>query len=526
MKKKNLKKISILLTLTTLLTACGSPAKDDNNTAKPTTNTNSSKKQEETNTSNNLDFEFTEMDAYESLTYDDVACPEPYPEPYIEPTEELSENKFIKTSEHSTSTFSADVDTASYSYIRDYINSGFRIDDIDKSSVRIEEMINYFSYNYESPDSEDIFNVTTQATKCPWNPENDLVMIGLNTEKIDLSETPDSNLVFLLDVSGSMNSSDKLPLLMKSFSLLVNELDENDKVSIVTYAGSDEVLLNGVSGGDKETILSVLNNLEASGSTNGGDGIITAYELAQEHFIENGINRVILATDGDLNVGLTSEEELEELITEKKETGVFLTTLGFGNGNYRDNNLELLADKGNGNYAYIDSINEAKKVLVNELGSTFNTVAKDVKLQVEFNPDIVEEYRLIGYENRVMANEDFTDDTKDAGEIGSGHCVTALYEIKTKEQTDDIFSLKIRYKNPDEDVSKEIEHTPSSLYTTSPSKDFNFIMSVAEFGMLLKDSEYKGNSNFEDIIMLAQNGGADDDTVKAEYLELVKKASK
>ena len=501
MKKHDLKRVSILLTSAILLTGCNSKIDCG-----------------EANGGTAYDYSYSNCLTEEKLITEDVITEE---------TNDIAadaiyENPFVSTNKNATSTFSADVDTASYSYIRNYIKEYNDLTYLDKNTVRIEEMINYFSYDYATPKNGEIFNVTTQATKCPWNTEHDLVMIGLNTEKIDLSDAPASNLVFLLDVSGSMADSNKLPLLAKSFSLLVDELDENDKVSIVTYAGSDEVLLEGVSGAEKGEIKNALESLNAYGSTNGGKGIITAYELAQEHFIEGGINRVILATDGDLNVGITSSEDLEKLITQKKETGIFLTTLGFGDGNYRDDNMELLADKGNGNYAYIDSLNEAKKFLIEEMGSTFNTVAKDVKFQVEFNTDIVEEYRLIGYENRVMNNEDFTDDTKDAGEIGSGHSVTALYEIKTKKQSDDIFSLKIRYKQPDEDKSNEITHTPTNLYTT-PSADFNFIMAVAEFGMLLKTSEHMGNSTYENVLSLAGNGGIEDDFHKNEFIDLVKK---
>lgn len=388
-------------------------------------------------------------------------------EPSSEEYAKIKENGFISTKKNDTSTFSADVDTASYSNIRRMINSGCSLDEIPKDAVRIEEMLNYFSYDYKKPKKGEPFGVSMQCTKCPWNTENNIVMIGLNTEKVDFKDAPDSNLVFLLDVSGSMADSNKLPLLTKAFSMLTDELDKKDKVSIVTYAGEDKVVLDGVSGDKKDKILTALENLEANGSTNGSAGIETAYKLAKEHFIEGGNNRVILATDGDLNVGITENQELEQFISEKKKSGIFLSTLGFGMGNYKDAKLERLADKGNGNYAYIDNLTEAKKVMVKEMGANFTTVAKDVKLQAVFHPDVVKEYRLIGYENRMMENKDFKDDTKDAGEIGSGHNVTALYEVKMTdaykngnppEETDptaevmvdrEWMTLNIRYKKPE-----------------------------------------------------------------------------
>lgn len=341
----------------------------------------------------------------------------------------LEEAGFKSVANDPLSTFSADVDTASYSNVRRMIEQGYTMDEIPEGAVRIEEMLNYFSYDYNLPKKNEPFGVTAVIGDCPWNEEAKLLQIGLKTQEIDFSEAPDSNLVFLLDVSGSMTSDDKLPLLQKSFSMLVEELGEKDTVSIVTYAGSDRVVLQGESGDNKTRIIEAINALEAGGSTNGADGIGTAYALAEKYFIEGGNNRVILATDGDLNVGISSESGLKELVTEKKESGVFLSVLGFGTGNIKDNKMETLADCGNGNYAYIDTIGEAKKVLVEQMGATLVTVAKDVKLQVEFNPAYVKGYRLLGYENRALATEDFDDDKKDAGEIGAGHMVTALYEI-------------------------------------------------------------------------------------------------
>ena len=446
------------------------------------------------------------------------------------------------------STFSVDVDTASYSNLRRMIENGYNLEDIPAGAVRIEEMLNYFSYDYNLPDGDEPFGVTTVIGDCPWNKDAKLLQIGLKTEEIDFSEAPDSNLVFLLDVSGSMHSDDKLPLLQKSFALLVEELTEKDRVSIVTYAGHDEVVLKGVSGDEKSTIIDALESLKAGGSTNGADGIETAYRLAEEYFIKGGNNRVILATDGDLNVGVTSESALEALVTEKKESGVFLSVLGFGTGNIKDNKMETLADKGNGNYAYIDSLSEAKKVLVEQMGATLVTVAKDVKLQVEFNPAYVAGYRLLGYENRMLQTEDFDDDTKDAGEIGAGHMVTALYEIipvdsaqeipqtELKYQTDqgnagvengEWLNINIRYKDPDSDESKLCSYpVTEDAYMARPTEDFYFAAAVAEFGLLVRDSEYKGEASFENIKKLLKKVDTDADEYKDEFVFLVRKLQK
>lgn len=443
------------------------------------------------------------------------------------------------------STFSADVDTASYSNLRRMIEDGYSLEDIPAGAVRIEEMLNYFSYDYELPEGEEPFGVTTVIGDCPWNEDAKLLQIGLKTEEIDFSEAPDSNLVFLLDVSGSMYSDDKLPLLQKSFAMLAEELTGKDRVSIVTYAGSDEVVLEGVSGDEKAVIIDALEALKAGGSTNGADGIETAYRLAEEYFIEGGNNRVILATDGDLNVGVTSESELEELITEKKESGVFLSVLGFGTGNIKDNKMETLADCGNGNYAYIDSFAEAKKVLVEQMGATLVTVAKDVKLQVEFNPAYVKGYRLLGYENRILQTEDFDDDTKDAGEIGAGHMVTALYELIPVDSALEIpetelkyqaqqgsagvengewLTLKIRYKEPESEESKLCAYpVTEAAYTENPGEDFYFAAAVAEFGLLVRDSQYKKDASFENIRELLKQADTQADEYKEEFEYLVKK---
>lgn len=460
----------------------------------------------------------------------------------------LKEPGFTSVANTPLSTFSADVDTASYSNIRRMIESGSGLGEIPSGAVRIEEMLNYFSYDYKLPEKKEPFGVTTVIGDCPWNEDAKLLQIGLRTQQIDFSEAPSSNLVFLLDVSGSMYSNDKLPLLQKSFSMLVNELTEKDRVSIVTYAGTDQVVLKGESGANKGKIIEVINALQAEGSTNGADGIETAYKLAEEYFIEGGNNRVILATDGDLNVGISSESDLKDLVTEKRESGVYLSVLGFGTGNIKDNKMEALADNGNGNYAYIDSASEAKKVLVDEMGATLVTVAKDVKLQVEFNPAYIKGYRLLGYENRMLAAEDFEDDKKDAGEIGAGHMVTALYEIvpvDSKQKIGDTtlkyqenggnkgikngewLNLKIRYKEPEgsESILKEYPVTEKA-YMKEPTQDFYFAAAVAEFGLILRDSEYKGSASLGNVRKLLKNVDTDSDDYKDEFGYLVKKIEK
>lgn len=432
------------------------------------------------------------------------------------------------------------------------INDGYDMNDIPQDAVRIEEMINYFDYDYDEPKRNEPFSTTVEIGDCPWNDEAKLMLVGIQTEGLDYEDAAPSNLVFLLDVSNSMDYDDKLPLLKKAFTMLAANLKGKDRVSIVTYAGRDEVLLEGVKGSEYDLITDTLNTLRASGSTDGSAGIITAYEIAEKYFIEGGNNRVILATDGDLNVGLTSEEELEDLISEKRESGVYLSVLGFGTGNLKDNKMEILADKGNGNYAYIDSTKESKKVLVKELGSTLITIAKDVKFQVEFNPAVVSEYRLVGYDNRVMAAQDFEDDTKDAGEIGAGHSVTALYEIITtesiknnktgsidlkyqdedyeygtdEEETDSIddewLTISIRYKEPEGTESKLLEYpVTGEKFTDENSDNWLFASAVAEFGMLLKDSEYMGDSSFKQIENLLDEVDFDGDEYKEEFEDLV-----
>lgn len=449
-----------------------------------------------------------------------------------ENTEEYSkweERGFCSVWKEPLSTFSADVDTASYSNLRRLLTEGYSLEELPGGAVRIEELLNYFSYDYEEPKGQEPFGVTTKLGVCPWNEEAQLLMIGLKTEDIDYSQAPPSNLVFLLDVSGSMSHEDKLPLLQESFGLLAENLTEKDRISIVTYAGDDEVVLRGAAGNETRKIKKAINQLEAGGGTNGSKGIETAYEIAEENFIKGGNNRIILATDGDLNIGLTTEEELEELITEKKESGIYLSVLGFGAGNLKDNKMEVLADKGNGNYAYIDSLREARKVLVEEMTATLLTICKDVKLQVEFNPSVVSDYRLIGYENRALNREDFEDDTKDAGEIGAGHSVTVLYELILKEPITDLsegewLTLSIRYKKPAEDTSNLLRYPVSyEDYQSSPDDDFVFAAAVAEFGLLASDSAYAGDASLKHV-RSALKGITLDDEYKEEFYELVKMA--
>lgn len=451
------------------------------------------------------------------------------------------------------STFAADVDTASYSNLRRMITDGYSLDEIPKGAVRIEEMLNYFTYNYREPEGSEPFGVTTVISQCPWNEEAQLLMVGLKTEDIDYSDAPASNLVFLLDVSGSMGNYDKLPLLQEAFGILAENLTERDRISIVTYASEDKIVLEGVSGDKTGKIKRALNSLEAGGGTYGSKGIETAYRIAEENFIRGGNNRIILATDGDLNIGMTTEEELEELITEKRESGIFLSVLGFGTGNIKDNRMETLADKGNGNYAYIDSMREAKKVLEEEMTATLLTICKDVKLQIEFNPAVVAEYRLIGYENRALDRKDFDDDTKDAGEIGAGHSVTALYELvlkdpltalseeeigdlkygenykkelgdsgsESKAAEEEWLTVSVRYKKPAEDTSNLLQYPVSfDSYTYDPEEDFLFAASVAEFGLLASHSDYPENASVEHVLSVLKKLDLEDE-YKAEFAELV-----
>ncbi|MBN1993225.1 MAG: VWA domain-containing protein [Anaerolineae bacterium] len=471
----------------------------------------------------------------------------PPPDFNTEEYDVIEESDFLEALSNPLSTFSIDVDTASYSNVRRFINNS-QLPPPD--AVRIEEMINYFTYDYPPPQDEHPFAVVTELSECPWNPAHQLIHIGLQGHKVDKGQLPDSNLVFLLDVSGSMNEPNKLPLLKQGYQLLVEQLTGRDTVSIVVYAGAAGLVLPPTSGDDKATILQAIDMLEAGGSTAGGQGIQLAYQVAQENLIPGGNNRVILATDGDFNVGPSSDAELVRMIEEKRDEGIFLTVLGLGTGNYKDSKMEQLADKGNGNYAYIDNIREAKKVLVSEMAGTLLTIAKDVKLQIEFNPAKVKAYRLIGYENRMLAKEDFADDTKDAGELGAGHSVTALYEIipagadeavrptpelKYQEsqlseeaaQSNELMTVKLRYKLPHGEQSILLAQPvlDEAVPPEQASDNFKFAAAVAEFGLLLRDSQFKGDATYAQVLALAKAAKGQDETgYRAEFIRLVETA--
>lgn len=490
----------------------------------------------------------TEEEIWSENSWDDEAWLEHY---NTEEYNSTTENGFKSAANNPLSTFSIDVDTASYSNARRMIEYG---SNVEPNAVRVEEFINYFSYDYSEPTTDDPFSVTTELSDCPWNNDAKLLLVGLKAKDIDMSKREPLNLVFLIDVSGSMFSEDKLPLVQKSFAMLTESLGEDDRISIVTYAGEDKIVLKGTSGADKEKIIEAINSLEASGSTYGEAGINRAYELAEKYFIKGGNNRVILATDGDLNVGLSSQEELTKLIEEKRESGVFLSVLGFGTGNYKDARMEALADSGNGNYAYIDSELEAKKVLVEEMAGTLYTVAKDVKIQVEFNPANVKGYRLVGYENRALADRDFADDTKDAGEIGAGHTVTALYELilndgsvynpdlkyqpneeptqpvsyNNSEYSDELLTVSIRYKQPDGDTSKKQLSVPvtKDVYTAKMPRNMTFAAAAAEFGMVLRNSAYKGSASCKQILDIVEDYNYQSDEYKTEFVYLVRTMDK
>ncbi|HLP72114.1 MAG TPA: von Willebrand factor type A domain-containing protein [Bacteroidales bacterium] len=461
----------------------------------------------------------------------------------------VNESGFRNVKSNPLSTFSIDVDNASYSNIRRFINSG-QLPPAD--AVRIEEMINYFRYDYPEPHGEHPFSVYTELAKCPWNKSHQLLHVGLRGKSIDKESLPAANIVFLIDVSGSMAVPNKLPLLKSAFSLLVNELRPQDKVAIVVYAGAAGLVLPSTSGNRKEAILAAIDNLEAGGSTAGGEGLKLAYREAGKNFIKGGNNRIILATDGDFNVGESSNGGIERLVEEKRSLGVFITVLGFGMGNIKDDKMEIIADKGNGNYSYIDNLQEARKVLVSEFGGTLFTIAKDVKFQVEFNPEKVKSYRLIGYENRLLNEEDFNDDTKDAGEMGSGHNVTALYELVpdgSDEQTpavdplkyqsraavtrernsysDEYVTIKLRYKEPDGQTSRLFEK-PVKGYVEDiedASDNLRFAAAVSEFGMILRNSEFKGTATLDNAASLARSAkGNDEDGYRSEMIRLISTA--
>ncbi len=463
--------------------------------------------------------------------------------------DKITENRFLKVTDNPLSTFSIDVDAASYSNIRRFLNQGQLP---PAGAVRIEEMVNYFTYQYPQPVKNEPFSINTEISDAPWNKDHKLVLIGLQGKKIPTENLPASNLVFLIDVSGSMQDPLKLPLVKASMKMLVDQLREEDKISMVVYAGAAGLVLEPTSGDEKTKIKDAIDKLEAGGSTAGGAGIKLAYKTARENFVKGGNNRVILCTDGDFNVGESSDDAMERMIEQERKSGVFLTVLGYGMGNYQDAKMQKLADKGNGNHAYIDGISEAKKVLVNEFGGTLFTIAKDVKLQVEFNPTKVQGYRLIGYENRMLAKEDFNDDKKDAGELGSGHTVTALYEVIpvgvksdflqkvdslkyqkntapliSSSQTEEILTVKFRYKAPDGDVSKLIEHPvlDKQVALTKTSDNFRFAAAVAQFGLLLRESEYKSAASYDNVLNLARKAkGYDEEGYRSEFVRLVESA--
>jgi len=438
----------------------------------------------------------------------------------------IVENRFLEAAKHRLSTFSIDVDTASYGMVRRTIGEGKLP---DKDEVRVEEMVNYFTYSYPEPSHGASFSTTTEVAGAPWAPDHRLLRIGIRGTKLAPWEMKPCNLVFLIDTSGSMDDPDRLPLLQKAFRMLVEQLRAEDRVALVAYAGSAGLVLPSTSGADKARILDALDRLDAGGSTAGAEGIELAYEVAKRNFIEGGVNRVILATDGDFNVGVASVEELQKLIEEKRKDDIELSVIGVGDGNRKDATMETLADKGNGNYGYVDNLLEARKVFVDQIGGTLVTIAKDVKLQIEFDPKQVASYRLIGYENRLLDEKDFDDDTKDAGELGSGHTVTALYEIVRAPRAagGTIATLKLRYKPPHAWLSRllTVQVNDDGHSAWEASDDLKFAAAVAETGMLLRDSPHKGGSNWDDALQLAKTSrGADIEGYRAEFVKLVEKA--
>ena len=479
-----------------------------------------------------------------------AVCPTPgimYDAANAEEYGEFQENGFKSVSDAPLSTFSIDVDAASYSNMRRFINKG-ELPPVD--AIRTEELVNYFSYDYPKPAGSDPVKITMESGACPWNTNHRLVRIGLKAKEIPTDNLPASNLVFLIDVSGSMWGANRLDLVKSSLKLLVNNLRDKDKVAIVTYSGSAGVKLEATPGSDKQKIREAIDELTAGGSTAGGAGILLAYKIAKKNLISNGNNRIILCSDGDFNVGVSSAEGLEQLIEKERKSGVFLTVLGYGMGNYKDKKIQVLAEKGNGNHAYIDNLQEANRVLVGEFGATLHTVAKDVKLQVEFNPSQVQAYRLVGYESRLLKDEDFNNDAKDAGDMGAGHTVTAFYEViptgvkneyvgkiddlkyQKKEKvsvkptgSNELLTVKLRYKAPDKDVSKKLELPFVDNKGNNVSSDFRFASAVAMFGQLLRESDFKGNASYDKVIDLAKQGlNNDDKGYRREFIRLVEAA--
>lgn len=546
--KKKILAIGLSLVLTLGLAGCSSAKNNDRaENYAPTANTNSVQ---------SYNYKTPDTVADESSRYFDLAVKESadtysfggYDQKTginwnTEEYKHIDENGWKAVSVSPFSTFAADVDTASYANLRRMINNGQRI---PEDAVRIEELINYFDYDYTAPTNNDPFSVTTEMAPCPWNENTNLLMVGIKAKDIDMSQRKASNLVFLVDVSGSMNGEDRLGLVQKSFKMLTNELNQDDRISLVTYASGDRIVFEGLSGANKKEITEYVEDLFAGGGTNGSAGIQTAYEIAEKYYIEGGNNRIILATDGDLNIGITDEGSLTRLVKEKAKSGVFLSVLGFGWGNISDSRMEALADNGNGNYSYIDSMTEAKKVLVDEMGGTLFTVAKDTKIQVEFNPAVIKGYRLIGYENRTMAAEDFNDDKKDGGEIGAGHTVTALYEIALKDSAQEIpeveskytakadadaegiaseyLTVNIRYKQPDGETSSLITHpVDSTYYSENMSENLSWAAGVAQAGMIIRKSEYAGTSTMSSVIeRLSALNSTGNDEYRQEFCELMK----
>jgi len=471
-----------------------------------------------------------------------------YTPPDTETYAGIEENKFRRPPDQPLSTFSIDVDTASYTNVRRFLNEG-RLPPVD--AVRVEELINYFRFEYADAIQGAPFGLTTELAPCPWDSRHRLALIGLQARRLPPGKTPPRNLVFLLDVSGSMASDDKLPLVKNAMKMLADTLRPEDRVGIVTYAGSSGIALHSTRGDRRGEIQSAIGMLNAAGSTNGGAGIQLAYQMAADNFVKGGINRIILATDGDFNVGVTSMDALKKLIEDRRSTGVFLSVLGVGTGNLKDANMEMLADKGNGNYSYLDSLTEARRVLINEAGSTLVAVAKDVKIQVEFNPAQVGAYRLVGYENRRLRARDFNDDAKDAGEMGAGHTVTALYEIvppgedvntggidplkyqrpaepppaRVTVASNELMTVKVRYKKPDGNTSSLVT-VPVASRNTTTARNLQFASAVAAFGMLLRDSPFKADATWADVVRLAQAGRGDDpEGYRAEFVRLVELAA-
>lgn len=469
----------------------------------------------------------------------------PQPNFNTEDYDRIQENRFHRATQEPQSTFSIDVDAASYSNLRRFINNGQKP---PEDAVRIEEMINYFDYEYPEPTGKHPFSITTEVSDCPWQPKHRLVHIGLQGKHTPSENLPAANLVFLIDVSGSMNAANKLPLVQTSFKLLADQLRPQDRVAIVVYAGAAGLVLEPTTGNNKTKIKEAIDKLQAGGSTAGGEGIRLAYQTAKEHFIKGGNNRVILASDGDFNVGVSSDGELVRIVEEERKSGVYLTVLGYGMGNYKDNKMQKLADSGNGNHAYIDNLDEARRVLVSEFGGTMYTIAEDVKLQLEFNPAVVQGYRLIGYENRVLNNADFDDDQKDAGELGAGHTVTALYEIipvgieskflaadkdlkyqqrdlkPIANRSNELLTVKFRYKAPEADNSQLMEEVvmDKNVSLSKSSDNFRWSAAVATFGMLLRNSEFKGEANYEQCKKLAAGArGKDTEGYRAEMIRMV-----